>query len=92
MNNGGPAFPGVQEYRVSNHSQSQVMIEKALMPGMTLLDYFAAKALQGLCANSGGPFQGNGASGWGIVNCSVDDVAMEAYGIADAMLKAREAR
>ena len=53
--------------------------------GMTLRDYFAAKALQGLLANPklqkeilG---QGGCLSGW------IED---SAYGFADAMLKARE--
>ncbi|HBL4694236.1 TPA: hypothetical protein LRL12_000402 [Citrobacter freundii] len=58
---------------------------------MTLRDYFAAKALQGLCANPGGPFQVNDMSGWAIVNCELDDIAKESYKLADAMLKAREA-
>ncbi|WP_446027851.1 hypothetical protein [Lelliottia amnigena] len=60
-------------------------------PGMTLRDYMAAKALQGLCANPGGPFQANDMSGWAIVNCELDDIATESYKLADAMLKAREA-
>jgi hypothetical protein len=57
--------------------------------GMTMRDYFAAKALAGLCANPGGPFQANGTSGWAIVNCSVLDVARECYGLADALLAER---
>lgn len=59
--------------------------------GMTLRDYFAAKAMQGLLANPGGAIQQNGMSGWGWCNCTVDDVAEFAWHIADAMLKAREA-
>lgn len=58
-------------------------------PGMTLRDYLAAAALQGLCANPGGPFQANDRSGWGLVNCSTFDIAGSAYDIADAMLEAR---
>lgn len=58
---------------------------------LTIRDYFAAKALQGLCANSGGPFQANNMSGWAIVNCDIDDIAAESYKLADAMLRAREA-
>lgn len=47
--------------------------------GMTLRDYFAAQALQGICANQDnrtyrGPM----------------DFAVAAYVLADAMLKARE--
>ena len=52
-------------------------------------DMFAGLALQGLCANSGGPFQASPASGWALVNCTIDAVAQEAYSLADAMLKAR---
>ena len=47
--------------------------------GMTLRDYFAAKALQGMLAESGG-----GA----LHNTNLSEFA---YLIADAMMKAREA-
>tara|TARA_R110002126_G_scaffold230781_1_gene375506 strand:+ start:268 stop:477 length:210 start_codon:yes stop_codon:yes gene_type:complete len=48
--------------------------------GMTLRDYFAAKAMQGFMANKSNPmhFQPEADASW-------------AYSIADAMLKAREA-
>lgn len=58
--------------------------------GMTLRDYFAAKAIQGLLANPCGPVQANGMSGWNWCNCTVEDVADFAWHVADAMLKARE--
>tara|TARA_R110002126_G_scaffold24313_3_gene84776 strand:+ start:151 stop:348 length:198 start_codon:yes stop_codon:yes gene_type:complete len=45
--------------------------------GMTLRDYFAAKALQGLLASD--------------VNAPMQSFAIRAYKMADAMLKAREA-
>lgn len=45
--------------------------------GMTLRDYFAAKAMQGVLSGVD-PFQ------------SVVNIAARAYAIADAMLKARE--
>ena len=70
-NNGGPAFP-LKEPTFQD------------CEGMTLRDYFAAKALQGLLANpklqaqilkTGGAF-----GGW---------IESSAYGFADAMLKAR---
>ena len=57
---------------------------------VSLRDHFAGLALQGLCANPGGPFQANCRTGWGFVNCAADDVADTAYLMADAMLKARE--
>jgi len=67
---GGPAFPYVMdadfEYGV----------------GMTLRDYFAAKAMQGICAHSGGA-----SPVWAENN---SDIAEVSYELADAMLKARE--
>ena len=66
MNN-PPAFPHFGHTGWSNSG------------GMTLRDYFAAKAMQGICAS--GP----------SVEWSSDRMAAEAYDIADAMLKAREA-
>jgi hypothetical protein len=46
---------------------------------MTLRDYFAAKALQGMLAENGGGALRN------------DKLAAYAYNLADEMLKAREA-
>jgi hypothetical protein len=66
INDGGPAFPTAFQM----HSK-----------GMTLRDYFAAAALQGLLAS----IQPNQL--W-----SGDDVAVTCYRTADAMLKAREAK
>lgn len=81
---GGQAFP-----RQHWEYDGQDNVLQYQEEGMTLRDNFAAKALQGLCANPGGPFQSNDMSGWGIVNCDLDDVATESYKLADAMLKAR---
>jgi hypothetical protein len=49
--------------------------------GMTLRDYFAAKAMQPLMANSGGYWHED----------NLEQYALIAYKQADAMLKAREA-
>jgi hypothetical protein len=49
--------------------------------GMSLRDYFAAKAMQALTSHYGIPY-GNGSA--------CDDRAKESYKIADSMLKARE--
>jgi len=57
-NNGGPAFP---HHELDHH-------------GMTLRDYFAAKAMEGMLAKGQ----------------STADVSRWAYFVADAMLKARE--
>ena len=59
MNNGGPAFP----------------VNYAEAPGMTLRDYFAAKAMQVFLAND---------------ETDIDDDAKDAYMVADALLRARE--
>ena len=53
--------------------------------GMTLRDYFAAKALQGLLADPE-PFDL-----WDGDKTIADTYAREAYVYADAMLRAREA-
>jgi hypothetical protein len=66
-NTGGPAFPSTHP-----HGQDE---------GMTLRDYFAAKAMQGLLVATVTP----------ITVWSQDDVAETAYNMADAMLEARQA-
>jgi hypothetical protein len=65
-NNGGGAFPSPGVI-FNGHQQGAY-------EGMTLRDYFAAKALQGHMANS---------------NFSPDAHARRAYEVADAMLKER---
>ncbi|MFA0929018.1 hypothetical protein RA263_14570 [Pseudomonas syringae pv. tagetis] len=52
--------------------------------GMTLRDYFAAKALQGLISTAGAPCL------LGLGGCE-NEVAGTAYRLADAMLAARTA-
>ena len=64
MNNEQQAFP------IFTHEQVHI--------GMTLRDYFAAKAMQGLIAND-------------FKSCSVDvPISARAYELADAMLEERE--
>jgi hypothetical protein len=63
----GPAFPVHRDYEAFN-------------PGMTLRDYFAAKAMQGLLAAQVHGFNDRPAKG---------PFASMAYEMADAMLKAR---
>ena len=64
MKTGGPAFP----------------TNDVCYNGMTLRDYFAAKAMQGILAGTLTP-----TTVW-----SHDEVSETAYNVADAMLKARE--
>lgn len=67
-NTGGPAFPV--------HPEVNTVKDTAWL-GMTLRDYFAAKAMQGMLAENGG----------GAISNS--QLANFAYEIADEMLKAR---
>ena len=69
INNGGPAFPLAEPGNCVSASE-----------GMSLRDYFAAKAMQGLIAQSCGTALGS------------DPIhgAQYAYQMADAMLAARE--
>ena len=64
---GGPAFP----------CDPACVNEFEGREGMTLRDYFAAKAIHGFLSN---PINNN---------CSHDDFARASYSLADAMLKAR---
>jgi hypothetical protein len=64
--NGGPAFPTTEGNGVNYGDY-----------GMTLRDYFAAKAMQGLIAGCERPF--------------VEHIAKMSYDMADAMIKARSA-
>jgi hypothetical protein len=73
INDGGPAFPCVYYSEPIGSIGPQFTIKG----GMTLRDYFAAAALQGLMSSQ----------------CQVDDpYPIYAYRIADSMLKAREAK
>lgn len=67
---GGPAFPGMNYISQDGKKNPE---------GMTLRDYFAAAALQGLLADS-------------EREASCKEYADHAYLCADAMLKAREAK
>jgi hypothetical protein len=69
-----PAFP------TTNHNYGDGMYASE---GMTLRDYFAAKAMQGLIASPRTP---SGTVG----DVTSDLVANLSYAVADAMLKARQ--
>ncbi len=70
MNNGGPAFPQPDTY----FPDKSVAIGEE---GMTLRDWFAGLALQGLLTHDDEGL--------------IPEAARDAYRYADAMLKAREA-
>ena len=75
---GGSAFP-VQEFKNRNDD-----IYQYCETGMTLRDYFAAKAMQGMLTTSAQPTL------LGVNGCE-PLVADAAYKLADSMLKARDA-
>lgn len=70
-------------------SVSQLSDDSTTIFGMSLRDYFAAKAIQGLLSNPGGPIQSNEINGWGYTNVTEEIVALTAYEMADHMLAAR---
>ena len=74
--NGGPAFPTVE----ANYHNENMRSE-----GLTLRDYFAAKALSGMIAQGGLGFMGWHPSNWD----SSKSLAKSAYEIADAMPRER---
>lgn len=83
-NTGGPAYPSV----VSNNTENNLIgfVGEVIKPGhqvqyggMTIRDYFAAAAMQGVLSNSSTKFNEDCMKG----------LAKGAYEIADAMLEAR---
>ena len=66
MNTGGPAFP------------APAGVEHITEQGMTLRDYFASKAMQGIL------------SSWDKDTCMYAEVSAISYEMADEMLKARD--
>ena len=72
--NSGPAFPA---FEVRTHDTGDLVANAS--QGMTVRDYFAAKALQGLVVTEANQ------------SLKPDAWAQEAYMVADAMLKARVA-
>ena len=73
INDGGPAFPVPDSHDANGQVQYGCN-------GMTLRDYFAAKALQGMMANQS-VLDNSSSQPW---------MASAAFWIADAMLAARE--
>lgn len=75
---GGPAFPVVVDQYDYGYEKE---MPKAVAPGMTLRDYFAAKAMQALIT----------ATVQQAARVDSDVIAGAAYEYADAMLDRREA-
>lgn len=85
INDGGPAFPcDVFDPQVNGPDQHE---------GMSLRDYFAAKAMQAQLITDGQPGEAAEALVEAAFNAQQDPVyrlALNSYSVADAMLKARE--
>lgn len=82
-NNGGPAFPAIDRLDKSTDGFPHYDVVGA--EGMTLRDYFAAKALPALIARVGSDIDMQGR--YEALN---EGLAITAYELADAMLKARD--
>lgn len=72
-NNGGPAFPAYTGMRQVGQHESEFDGSDS----MTLRDYFAAKAIEGICAHP---------DTWGL---SLEGIVSKAYTLADLALRAR---
>ncbi|MET3631616.1 hypothetical protein [Burkholderia sp. 572] len=88
INDGGPAFGQVVELRcvrVEMDGSAEYEPEAMLHGGLTVRDYFAAKAMQALLSRNPDPLP---APQWFQPGHEIND-ARRCYAIADAMLRAR---
>lgn len=88
QDDGGPAFPAIRRVRqFTDEAIRDADLPSALafkgveFPGMSLRDYFAGRALAGLCANPG--------TERSVDRLGADALASAAYVIADLMLRTR---
>lgn len=81
---GGYAFP-IPDADLQTFQPKTIDEFKRIMSGMTLRDYFAAKAMAAIVRRYDGHSFGGGPN-----SPQYKDLADDAYFIADAMLKARE--
>lgn len=86
INDGGPAFPLPAVYD-SGRDEVHAAAAYGISAGMSLRDYFAAKVLPAIYELTDADFQKNGCPdpSWRY------GVALDAYMMADAMLRARAA-
>ena len=86
INDGGSAFPVHAVYQDCGiDGNSGPVLTETINSGMTLRDYFAAKAMAALITTAGAPCL-NGLDGY------EQHTASASYKMADAMLKAREVK
>jgi hypothetical protein len=88
INDGGPAFPCEEQIRYKGE-----VCDTQTFPGMSLRDWFAGQVMVGLMSKLPLVDQ-TGALGMKVEDKIAynQDVAESCYAIADAMLKAREAK
>jgi hypothetical protein len=92
---GGPAFPVLMNWEGGEPIQgAQTGNSTGYFPGLSMRDYFAAKALQGILASPDErSIQGGTADEVEAMRTKwIEQDAMAAYRYSDAMLKAREAK
>jgi hypothetical protein len=75
MRDGGPAFPMLLPQRAENG----MVVENKIIPGLTIRDYFAAKAMQSLIIKGPSWVAGDGSE-------YRSAVARQSYEQADAMI------
>lgn len=76
QNDGGPAFPDLKATKVESNYGGVYVDKYEAIGGLSMRDYFAAKAVAGLLASD--------------VRSDCDKFATYAYKVADAMLEARQ--
>lgn len=73
QNNGGPAFPDLKATKVESNYGGVYVDRYEPVGGLSMRDYFAAKAMPSLL----------------VLSSTNESAALEAYKVADAMIKAR---
>lgn len=82
QNNGGPAFPDLKATKVESSYGGVYVDQYKAIGGLSIRDYFAAKAMQVTLNAIGG-------AKWDSGEECAKTVAGMSYAMADAMLKAR---
>lgn len=80
-NDGGPAFPETQYRKVEDGANTY--LEPIHFGGMTLRDWFAGQVIMGRAAYLGKDERG-------LMDDLAEEQAINAYALADALLKERE--